>query len=103
VVALERIAAMLRPGGMLRLLDIVFGFDPAEAGLGLQTWVEAYPETAPEGEWNRADIEEHVRDENSTFTWLLEPMLERAGFSIEDVDLERNRVVAGYLCRRTTT
>jgi ubiquinone/menaquinone biosynthesis C-methylase UbiE len=103
VVALRRMAAMLRPGGLLRLLDIVFGFDPADAGVGLQAWVDAYPEVAPEGEWNRADIEEHVRDEHSTFTWLLEPMLERAGLSIEDADLARNRVVAGYLCRRTTT
>ena len=81
----------------------MFGFDPADAGIGLQAWVDAYPEVAPEGEWNRADIEEHVRDEHSTFTWLLEPMLERAGFMIADADRAANRVVAGYLCRRTTT
>lgn len=30
--------------------------------------------------------EEHVRDEHSTFTWLLEPMIERAGFAIEQAD-----------------
>jgi SAM-dependent methyltransferase len=103
VVALERIAAMLRSDGLLRLLDIVFGFDPVDAGRGLQAWVDAYPEVAPEGEWNRADIEEHVRDEHSTFTWLLEPMLERAGFTIEDAHLDANGIVAGYLCRRTAT
>src|SRR5699024_4639088 len=44
VVALERMAAMLRPGGMLRLLDIVFGFDPGDVGAGLQAWVDAFPE-----------------------------------------------------------
>jgi ubiquinone/menaquinone biosynthesis C-methylase UbiE len=103
VVALERMAAMLRPGGMLRLLDIVFGFDPAGAGTALQAWIDAYAEVAPGGEWNRADIEEHVRDEHSTFTWLLEPMLERAGFAIEDAQRAANQVVAGYLCRRTST
>jgi ubiquinone/menaquinone biosynthesis C-methylase UbiE len=103
VVALERMAAMLRHGGMLRLLDIVFGFDPGDVGAGLQAWVDAFPEAVPEGEWNRADIVEHVRDEHSTFTWLLEPMLERAGFSIEDADLAEDRVVAGYLCRRRST
>jgi ubiquinone/menaquinone biosynthesis C-methylase UbiE len=100
VVALQRMAAMLRPGGMLRLLDIVYGFDPADAGTGLQAWVDAYPEVAPEGEWNRADIEEHVRDEHSTFTWLLEPMLERAGFRIEEAERSRDRMSARYLCRR---
>ena len=33
-------------------------------------------------QWNRADVEEHVRDEHSTFTWLLEPMMRRSGFEI---------------------
>jgi ubiquinone/menaquinone biosynthesis C-methylase UbiE len=103
VVALRRMAAMLRPGGLLRLLDIVFGFDPADVAVGLKAWVDAFSEVAPEGMWNRADIEEHVRDEHSTFTWLLEPMLERAGFSIADADLAEDRVVAAYLCRRTST
>lgn len=36
------------------------------------------------GEWSRAELEEHLRDEHSTFTWLLEPMIERAGFTVEE-------------------
>ena len=35
--------------------------------------------TGVETDWIRAELEEHVRDEHSTFTWLLEPMIERAG------------------------
>ncbi len=34
--------------------------------------------------WTRPELAEHVRDEHSTFTWLLEPMIERAGFDISD-------------------
>ena len=30
------------------------------------------------------DLAEHLRTEYSTFTWLLEPMLERVGFEILD-------------------
>jgi hypothetical protein len=33
-----------------------------------------------------------VRDEHSTFTWLLEPMLERAGFEIEQADYGSPRI-----------
>ena len=38
-VALTRIAAMLRPDGVLRLVDVVYGFDPAEAGTVLERWM----------------------------------------------------------------
>jgi hypothetical protein len=34
--------------------------------------------------WTRAELEAHVRDEHSTFTWLFEPMLRRAGFEIRE-------------------
>jgi hypothetical protein len=44
---------------------------------------DARPDHATEGEWVRADIEEHVRDEHSTYTWLLEPMIEHSGFRID--------------------
>jgi hypothetical protein len=40
-----------------------------------------------------------VRDEHSTFTWLLEPMIERAGFEVVDADY-RSGVFARYLCRK---
>jgi hypothetical protein len=39
-----------------------------------------------------------VRDESSTFTWLLEPMLARAGFEIAATDYGRAGAYAGYIC-----
>ena len=53
---------------------------------------------AVEAEWSRAELEEHVRDEHSTYTWLLEPMLERTGFVIEDAAYE-DGIVARYVAR----
>jgi len=61
---------------VLRLLDIVYSFDPTEAEDLIEAWCATLPAAAAtetEGEWVRADIEEHVRDEHSTYTWLLEP------------------------------
>lgn len=48
--------------------------------------------------WTRPELEEHLRDEHSTFTWLLEPMLERAGFSIADAHYTEDGIFARYLC-----
>ena len=49
--------------------------------------------------WTRAELAEHVRDEHSTFTWLLEPMLEGAGFAIVGADYSASGMFARYLCR----
>ncbi len=98
--ALARMRTVLRPGGILRLSDIVYSFDLADAAVRLEQWCSSLPELAvSEGEWTRADIEEHVRDEHSTFTWLLEPMIERAGFRIEDRSVSVDQVFAEYIAR----
>ncbi len=59
--------------------------------------VIALPVDAAEGQWDRADIEEHVRDEHSTYTWLLETMLERAGFEIEAAEYSPDGFFADYI------
>jgi ubiquinone/menaquinone biosynthesis C-methylase UbiE len=105
VVALTRIRRMLRPGGLFRLSDIVFGFDPAEAADGIEAWCASVPaapgSTVPApndpASWTRADLEEHVRDEHSTYTWLLEPMLDRAGFTIVESGASDDKIVHNYL------
>ena len=50
-------------------------------------------------EWLRAEIEEHARDEHSTFTWLLEPMMVRAGFEIERAEYSVDGFSAQYIAR----
>jgi hypothetical protein len=41
-----------------------------------------------------------TRDENSTFTWLLEPMIERSGFRIDAADYSLDGIFARYVLRR---
>ena len=64
--ALTRMRAILGVGGILRLSDIVFSFEPREAADRIEQWCATLPVDAPDGEWVRADIEEHIRDEHST-------------------------------------
>lgn len=62
-VALSRIRSMLRPGGLFRLWDVVYHFPLDEVEERIDRWCASLPEEAPPGEWIRADVEEHVRDE----------------------------------------
>lgn len=94
-VALGRIRRMLRPGGLFRLWDVVYHFPAGEAEDRIERWCATLPSDG-EG-WTRADVEEHVRDEHSTFTWLLEPMILHTGFEILDARHSDDGFFAKYL------
>lgn len=99
-IALTRIHRLLRPGGMLRLWDVVYSFGPDDAPGRIEAWCAGYDAAPADGGWNRRDVEEHVRDEHSTFTWLMEPMMDRAGFRIEDARYSEDGIFAQYVLRR---
>ena len=99
-IALDRLAAILRPGGLLRLWDVVFQFDAADAPARLEAWLAVAAAADGDTGWTRPELEEHLRDEHSTFTWLLEPMLDRAGFDITDAQYTDDGISARYLCCR---
>jgi hypothetical protein len=90
---------MLRPGGVLLLSDIVYSFAPAEADDAIAAWLARAP-TDPRKGWRGEQLAEHVREEDSTYTWLLEPMLARAGFDIRERSLSESRAYADYACVR---
>lgn len=98
VVALDRIASFVRPNGVLRLLDLAFDLEPAGVGEGVEHWMRGAVEDPAHG-FTADDYAEHLRSEHSTFTWLLEPMIERAGFDIVERDTWRG-AYAAYTCRR---
>lgn len=97
-VALDRVASLLRPGGIMRLRDLVFDFEPAEVDEWIAAWLAGATDDSAKG-WTADELAEHVRLEYSTYSWLFEPMLERTGFDI----LEREYVRGAYgafTCRR---
>jgi SAM-dependent methyltransferase len=97
-VALSRIHALLAPGGVVVLRDLVYDFEPADADRRIEEWLAGAAPTPAEG-WTRAELETHVQDEHSTFTWLLEALLEHAGFETLERDV-RGGIYATYVCRR---
>jgi ubiquinone/menaquinone biosynthesis C-methylase UbiE len=96
--ALHRIARMLRPGGVLRLRDLVYDTTPDRFGEHLEGWFAGAVEDPALG-YTADDLAAHVRTEHSTFTWLLEPMLNLAGFEIVDRSVHRG-AYAAYTCIR---
>lgn len=99
-VSLARVYGMLRPGGVFRLWDVVYDFEPDEASERIEAWCATGAATATDVAWGRDELEEHVRDEDSTFTWLLEPMIERVGFEIEQSEHTDDGIFAKYVLRR---
>jgi SAM-dependent methyltransferase len=96
-VALARVHDLLAPGGVLLLRDLVYDWDPAETDGRIEAWLARAAPTPEEG-WTRSELEEHVRSEQSTFSWLLEALLARAGFEILERDMSGG-IYATYLCR----
>ncbi|MEU6540590.1 methyltransferase domain-containing protein [Streptomyces sp. NPDC047000] len=96
--ALLDAAALLRPGGTFYLWDVVFGFPPADAAERLQQWIDSVASPENQG-FTRTDFETHVREEFSTYSWILEGMLERAGFDIVS-HTSLSPTHGEFLCRR---
>jgi hypothetical protein len=84
--------------GALVLEDIVYSFAPSEAASVIERWLERAP-TDPVQGWTRDELAEHVRSEHSTFSWLLELLLDRVGFDVTENWYSESRVYAAYTCR----
>jgi len=92
--ALRRIARYLQPGGRLYLRDVVYptgvpDYDAYFAGLLAGVRREGGDELA-----NQTIA--HIRDEYSTFAWVLEEMLRQAGFAVQEKLAER--FTTSYTC-----
>jgi cyclopropane fatty-acyl-phospholipid synthase-like methyltransferase len=98
-VALRRMIELLRPGGVLLLRDIVFAFEPRDAEARIGAWLETAAGRAERG-WTRDELEAHLQNEHSTFSWLLEPMIQHAGFEIERRDYDSLKIYASYICAK---
>jgi hypothetical protein len=62
---LSHIARLLRPGGVLRLRDLIFDFTPSEADGVLDRWLDGAVGDPTQG-YTREDLVEHLRTEHST-------------------------------------
>jgi len=97
-IALCRLHDLLKPGGKMFLADIVFGFDPRAYEQTIDNWLNYMRELAGPQMADEAVV--HVRDEFSTWDWVMSGMLERAGFRIEQ-SLNTMPQMREYICSKT--
>ena len=96
-VALKRIASIMPSNGVLRLRDFIFSFNVDETEAAVETWLGGAVTNADSG-WTRAELEAHLREEHSTYSWLLEPMLAQAGFEVREATPIASKVYTSYVC-----
>jgi putative AdoMet-dependent methyltransferase len=95
VQALWQIAEMLKSGGVFYLSDLVYSFSPQDTEKTITSWIDT---VAQNNGFSRDFFEEHVRQEYSTYTWLLEAMLEKTGFDVKEKQLSDAQIYASYIC-----
>jgi SAM-dependent methyltransferase len=95
-IALDRLAGLLKPGGVLRIRDLIYDFQPSAAVESVERWLDGAAMDQRLG-YTREDLATHVRTEYSTFRWLFEPMLQAAGFEIVSAGFER-AAYGAYTC-----
>ena len=97
-IALCRLHDLLKPNGKMFLADVVFDFDPRAYRETLDGWLGGMRKLA--GAQMADETIVHIRDEFSTWDWVLSGMIERAGFQI-DQTLDIAPQVRAYICSRT--
>lgn len=96
-IALRRTLKLLKPGGRLHLFDIVFPSSPADLTSGITAWIGGMADRVGPDFAQEAEV--HLREEHSTYDWIMLGLLERAGFTVE-TSTELDGFGRTYVCRR---
>src|SRR5689334_6365539 len=82
-VAISRIHAALKPGANFYLRDIVFVSMPDASERSIEQWADFHIKNH---DFDRDSVVAHMRDEYSTFGWVMERMLTEVGFHLVSAD-----------------
>ncbi len=96
-IALCRIHDILKPGGKLFLSDVVFDFLPRDYQTTVDQWLSEMEKMG--GSENAAESAIHIKEEYSTFDWIMTGLLERAGFTVESNEVVMP-LIRAYVCSR---
>ncbi len=91
--ALESMYKMLKPGGQLYIYDAILEHENAIENISAKIKELA----SSGGDFLQEDAEDHFKKEYSTFDWIMDGLLTRAGFVIKCRDIESG-VIGTYYC-----
>ncbi|WP_407355075.1 class I SAM-dependent methyltransferase [Methanolobus sp. WCC5] len=95
--ALKNISSMLEPEGRFYLRDVIYSSEIYDYDSFFSQTLRNIPHDA--GDKMVDDFVHHIKEEFSTFDWVMEGLLEKAGFTIEKAFYE-DGFMATYLCRK---
>lgn len=96
-VALLKMAEILKTGGKLYLSDLIFTFNVDDHEKSISELINRMNDAA--GDSMTGETEIHIRDEFSTYDWIMEGLLEKSGFSIDYKHTEADNFVE-YVCSK---
>lgn len=96
MIALKKIYNAMKDKGRLYLRDVVFSFDMEKYINTIEYYIQDIEKNA--GHDTARNFENHIKNEYSTFDWIMEEMLYRAGFYIDDADYKE--YIARYVCTK---
>ncbi len=97
LIGLRRAVEMIKPGGGLYLFDVAFPYNMTDYESQLDDWVRSTAEKV--GSDFASEVESTIRDEFVTYDWVMEGMLRRAGFRIDNAEYT-DGFGAKYVCAR---
>ncbi len=95
LIALRRMNAMLKPGGKLFLSDVVFSFSVDQYKPSVNNWLEEMQQIAGKEMMEESVV--HIKEEFSTWDWIMEKMLDLAGFKIDTQTSDIPNIIS-YTC-----
>ncbi len=96
-VALLKMGEILKPGGKLYLFDLIFTVTPKKYQENIEMMIQHMQESA--GDSMARETEIHIRDEFSTYDWIMEGLLKKTGFLIDSKEIKSDNFVE-YVCSK---
>ena len=94
-IALKRMQQMLKPGGQLFIHDVII--EEHQALENIAALIEKLAKAG--GNFLREDSEAHFKEEFSTYDWVMDGLLSRAGFEIKSKTID-DGVLGRYYCTK---
>jgi len=95
--ALKRVHGMLKPGGRFLLFDIVFPSTEHDLDRNIDEFIKGMEVMVDARLAEEAVI--HIRDEFSTYDWIMEGILRRSGFQIDSLEYGKGFQTT-YVCTK---
>jgi len=96
-VALIKMVDILKRYGKLYFFDVIFTFNPKDHKIAIENLIKNMRNSAGDSMADETII--HIKDEFSTYDWIMEELFEKTGFSIEVKNIEAENYIT-YICHK---